>query len=228
MECVWFSTIYIWQGNKPQNHFVKTETDKPVATVMKYAQILRCNYTLWILNISNSPDLTWFLKSEGTNYADTLHGNRKNVPPLVETIKMKRRGHFGPHSGDAAILVWHIKETVQSSPHTTQMKCINKQGPEHSQVSFSLWPQHLYGMCWSTRSDDATGGMVEKVWNCMWNCSTDYSVLTLITMVIYKTMSTNKAPEYLTQAPANQGTSRKTLTKCASSCVWSSIHWPTS
>jgi len=46
MECVWFSTIYIWQGNKPQNHFVKTETDKPVATVMKYAQILRCNYTL--------------------------------------------------------------------------------------------------------------------------------------------------------------------------------------
>ena len=145
---------------------------------------------------------------------------------METTIKLKRQNHFGPHS-DVAVLAWHIKEKVQSSPHTTQMKCINKQGPEHSQASFSLWP-HLCGRCWSTRSDGATGGMEENVWSGTWNCPTAYSVLSLITMVIYKTVSINKALESLTQAPANQGSSRKTWTEYVSSCVWSYIHWHTS
>jgi len=41
----------------------------------------------------------------------------------VETIKLKRQNHFGPHS-DVAVLACRIKDKVESSPstyHTDEM-----------------------------------------------------------------------------------------------------------
>jgi hypothetical protein len=120
--CVVYHYLHLAVNGTPEP--VCEYADKTVARGMKYAQLLlHCNHTLWIYSISNSPDLAWFLKSEGTNCANTLYGKRKNVPPSVETIKLKRQNHFGPHS-DVAVLACRIKDKVESSPstyHTDEM-----------------------------------------------------------------------------------------------------------
>jgi hypothetical protein len=58
--------------------------------------------------------------------------NRKNVPSLVKTKKLKKRETVGQHSTDVAVLDWQDRKraTLISTYHNGEMSTISKDGKE--------------------------------------------------------------------------------------------------
>jgi hypothetical protein len=52
------------------------------------------SHTLWVGSFCNSPELAQIVKSKGTDFVGTVHGNRKNVPPFVIGKQNKKRKKY--------------------------------------------------------------------------------------------------------------------------------------
>jgi hypothetical protein len=92
---------------------VTAETHKTAAIVVTLVEnLLGCGHTVWMDNFFNSLDLACFWKSKNTDCVGTLCSNRKNFPPLVKNMKLKKGEHCAQHSGDVAVLAWQDKKRV--------------------------------------------------------------------------------------------------------------------
>jgi hypothetical protein len=60
------------------------------------------------------------------NSTGTLRSNRKNFPPLVKNMKLKKGEHCAQHSGDVALLAWQDKKRVTkvSTYHKDDMRVV--------------------------------------------------------------------------------------------------------
>lgn len=78
---------------------------KAAITLNLTEPLLHRGYTLWMDNYLNSPDMACFMK-RGTNCVGTLRVNRRAVPSLVKTEKLKRGETVGQHLTDVTVLAW--------------------------------------------------------------------------------------------------------------------------
>jgi hypothetical protein len=75
--------------------------------------------------------------SKKTDCVGTLRDNRKNVPPAVKNMKLKKGEHCGQHSGDVSVLAWRDKKrvTMISTYHKDDMRVVvNKANKQETKL----------------------------------------------------------------------------------------------
>jgi hypothetical protein len=95
----------------------------------------------------NAPALAQKLKSLKTDCVGTLCLNRKDVPTMVEDIKLKKGELTAQHSGPVSVLMWCDKKTVTmiSTYHGDETRNIRtKQGQQKEKpVSLLKYNQNM-------------------------------------------------------------------------------------
>jgi hypothetical protein len=79
--CVWYFLVYTGQGIELLNQFVTTETNKTAAVVKQSGRHVGHGQSVWTDSFYNLACLAWFMKSKKMDCVETLHADKKNVPP---------------------------------------------------------------------------------------------------------------------------------------------------
>jgi hypothetical protein len=93
---------------------ISEEKSKTVAVVLSLVKpLLGKGHTLWINNFYNAPALATKLKFMKTDYAGTLHLNRKHIPKTVKEKRLRKGEIIAQHSGPVSVLKWCDKKICQ-------------------------------------------------------------------------------------------------------------------